>query len=68
MTFQITIGWWLAPALITVAAFLRHWWMHKDDQPSYGYGKIGDAIGEALTLALAIITSLVAWLVWALLR
>lgn len=66
MTFQLHLGWWLLPFAVTIAAFVWRYWVHKDDQPSYGYGRIGAGLGELLTLAAALIVSLVAWLIWAL--
>jgi len=68
MTFEIKLGWWLVPVAVTLATLIWQWWVHKDDPPSYGYGSVGSALGQCLTLAAAIIVSLVAWLVWALAR
>lgn len=58
----ITIGYWGIPALLTVAAFL---WAHAvTPTPSSGYG--ADLTG-LVTFGAALIFSLLAWLVWAVL-
>jgi hypothetical protein len=68
MTFEITFGWWLAPLTITLMTFVWHWWMHKDEiDPGSVYGVIGRGLGEALTLLVAAVVSLLAWLIWAVL-
>jgi len=66
MGITIHLGWWLAPLAVTAAAFIWHWWVHKDEVTGTGYGAIGDALGQLLTFSAATIASLIAWLVWAL--
>jgi len=66
MAFEIHASWWLIPAGITLAAFAWHWWAHRDEPDAQGYGAIGQGLGQALTLMVAAIVALVAWLVWAL--
>lgn len=64
----ITLGWWIAPLVMTVLVFAWRAYMHKDDGPSFGgYSAIGAGIGAALTLLAAVVVSLIAWLIWALL-
>ena len=66
MTFSVSLGWWLLPALVTIAAF--GWSTHRQDRsPSGDYGKIGQGIGNAVLHGIALIVSLIAWLVWSIL-
>lgn len=66
MTFEITFGYWLIPAIVTVIAFGWHLWMHKDEPKTHsGYGNIGAAAGRLITLFMAAIVALVAWLIFA---
>jgi hypothetical protein len=67
MTLTIEFGWWLAPALVTVAAFGWYAIWSIQQPASSGYGAIGDGLAHALLLSIAIIASLVAWLIWAVL-
>ena len=64
MTFTIAFGWWLIPFSVTLAAFAWHSWVHWGEQSSGGYGAIGYAFGWAVTVAAALIVSLVAWLIY----
>lgn len=62
---NIPIGLWLYPAVITAASFF--WaWRNEDRKPSSDYGNIGKGIGNAMIYGLALIVSLMAWLIWAL--
>ncbi|RJT42001.1 hypothetical protein D3227_04800 [Mesorhizobium waimense] len=65
MTFTIQLGWWLVPALITAAAFGWSTWQ-QDRSPAYDYGKIGQGIGNAVMHGIALIVTLAAWMIWAL--
>ena len=56
----ITIGYWGIPALLTVAAFL--WSEAVTPKPRSGYDFTG-----LVTFGAALIFSLLAWLVWAVL-
>ncbi|MCX5513408.1 hypothetical protein C3941_23760 [Kaistia algarum] len=60
MTFTITAGWWLAPLAITIGVWL---WAFAKSSNSRG----AFDIGPALFMGSALIASLAAWLVWALL-
>lgn len=69
MSFELALDWWLLPLAITAGSFIWRWWMHMDEGPARGYGYIGRAIGGGglLTLSVALVVSLTAWLVWAVL-
>ena len=59
----LTIGWWAVPAFITIAAL----YMALREQPAptgrdYGAGGV---IGLMFVMA-ALVVSLIAWLIWAL--
>lgn len=60
----ITLGWWALPAAITIlsigSAFL------PDSSPR-GYGDLGSGIVGMFHLLIAVIVSLAAWLLWAVL-
>lgn len=65
MTFTIAYGWWIAPLAITVAAW---GWCWSTSRPvGSGLGAVGASFGEGLRMASALIVTLVAWLIWALL-
>lgn len=68
MTFSITLGWWLLPVIVTLGAFGAYAWWQADQKPSGGYGRIGDALGSLIMFGGVLIVSLVAWLIWALVR
>lgn len=57
------VGWWMLPLAITVAAFVRHFWLFRHDDigadPVIATAWLF-AFVEALTISLA------AWLAWAL--
>lgn len=64
MTFTVMLGWWLLPAFITATSFT--WaWLAGDHSSSSGYGHIGKGLGNALIFAVALVASLIAWLIWA---
>jgi hypothetical protein len=65
----ITLGSWLVPALITVALLLAVRLFGPRMQPQNGnmFPDMGGALIELLTYAAALIVSLLAWLIWALL-
>lgn len=67
MTVYIPFGWWLLPLAITVAAFIWQWWILKDKTTGGDYGPIGLAVFQAITFLGALVVSLFAWLVWAVL-
>lgn len=59
MTLTIAFGWWLAPALITIAAFA---WAMQDKYTGGSYNFAG-----LFTLPFAGCVSLAAWLAWSVL-
>jgi hypothetical protein len=64
----ITVGWWVLPLAVTLGAFIA-WWRWEAGQPApSGYGAIGAGLASLIMGAGVVIVSLVAWLVWALLR
>tara|TARA_Y100001933_G_C18936421_1_gene537598 strand:- start:202 stop:408 length:207 start_codon:yes stop_codon:yes gene_type:complete len=65
MAFTVDFGWWLLPLAITLAAFGRLWVWSAQQPPSSGYGAIGTVMAHAFLFAIALIVSLVAWLVYA---
>ena len=67
MTFTIEFGWWLAPLAVTLATFIAATWMNRDICGGGDYSFSGFWAGINY-LIFWIIPSLIAWLVWALLR
>ena len=66
MAVTVLFGWWTLPFGATIAAFL--WaWVLSDKSPSSDYGNIGKALGNLILYGVAIIFSLIAWLIWAVL-
>lgn len=59
MTINISFGWWLVPLAITLLSILWAVWVLDEEARQMG--------GIFYSGAIAIIVSLVAWLVWALL-
>jgi hypothetical protein len=57
----ITLGWWVLPLMVTIAAFVAAG-SYRPRPSGYGYGDITGA----LLVMVALIVSLIAWLVWAL--
>lgn len=64
MSFTVTLGWWVLPAAVTLIAF--GWYGAWEDRqpPPSDYGAIGDGLARMLLLALALIASLIAWLIY----
>ena len=58
----ITIGWWALPFVLTCAAFLDAYMAEDKNQRGMMAGLDGIIFG-----ALALIVSLIAWLIWAVL-
>lgn len=67
MTFTISWGWWLVPALLTLAAFIWYRVQVRSLPPSSGGYGMG-AVTELVIALMAACPVLVAWLIWALLR
>ena len=64
MTFTIAFGWWIAPAIVTAAAFA--WAIHMQ-QPNRGGDYNFTPLFNALWFVVAAVPSLAAWLIWSLL-
>lgn len=67
MSYTITLGWWLLPAVLTIVLLLWAIWPREDEQPSGGYFDFF-FLPAMFRSALALIVSLIAWLIWALVR
>lgn len=65
MTISLSLGWWLAPLAVTIIAFAWHFLLWANQPPPSGYGAIGDGIAATASFLLALVVSLVAWLIWA---
>ncbi|WP_343518113.1 hypothetical protein [Sphingomonas sp.] len=65
MTFTLSADWWLAPAIVAVAAFAWAAWADRDNRPRGDYSFSG--IASAFVYGIALIVSLIAWLIWAVL-
>jgi hypothetical protein len=62
MTASITIGLWVVPLFVTIFALFAAY-RSFGDEGTYGAGQIVNLI----YLGLAVIVSLIAWLIWAVL-
>jgi hypothetical protein len=63
MTITIGLGWWLAPAFITIALFVAvAWWSAAELQANdrFGIGALFSLIGYTF----AALLSIIAWLIW----
>lgn len=66
MSATVTIGSWAIPALVSLAAFIVANVAAPAPRPSSYFPDIGHAIMLAAVNGLAVIVSLVAWLIWSL--
>lgn len=57
----VIIGWWIIPLIVTLVAF---GWVVMRSTSGGGYADIG----AFMDLTVALIVTLISWLVWALLR
>jgi hypothetical protein len=62
MNATINFGWWLLPAAITIALL---WWASLNKSPPDRWGM--NHFFDAVLYLLALIPSLIAWLIWAVL-
>lgn len=68
MEFQFTIGWWMIPVAMTVVSLSWAIPMRKDERPDGSmFSGFSYAFGGGFRILFAVIISLVAWLIWALL-
>lgn len=67
MNWTITIGSWVIPALVTAVVLV--WFVVVGSRPtqSRGYATIGEGMVFIVQGASALIVSLIAWLIWAVL-
>ncbi|TIW11279.1 MAG: hypothetical protein E5V66_14030 [Mesorhizobium sp.] len=66
MTISIALGWWLAPAFITVVAFMAARLLGPRMRSNGGIGEVVVGLMELLCYGAAAVVSLLAWLIWAL--
>lgn len=72
MSFSISLGWWLLPALITTLSFAwavmlgRRQCASSPRGGDYNFAPLFDGIFCIIMLLLAAVASLIAWLVYAL--
>jgi|GEM_PF-1821831 len=66
MELTVTFGWWLLPLAVTLLSFGFSLVRVGTSEPYGDYGMIGQALAFAFMMALSLIASLVAWLIWAL--
>ncbi|ASY64469.1 hypothetical protein SJ05684_c30450 [Sinorhizobium sojae CCBAU 05684] len=66
MELTVTFGWWLLPLAVTLLSFGFSLVRVGKSEPYGDYGMIGQALAFAFMMALSLIASLVAWLIWAL--
>jgi hypothetical protein len=61
MTLTFTLGWWMVPLAFTALALVTSLALGDDR------GDLGSGIATMMRLGLAVIVSLIAWLIWAVL-
>jgi hypothetical protein len=66
MTFSVGFGWWLLPTMVTVVAFTIAVFMSRSDGSHGEFAAIGNAFVALVIYGMALIASLLAWLIWAL--
>lgn len=60
----ITLGWWLAPLVVTILSFIGWlWYQSSNSTGSDTYG-IGSLINMFMLLVICVVPSLIAWLLW----
>ncbi|CUA89810.1 hypothetical protein Ga0061061_1106 [Chelatococcus sambhunathii] len=64
MTITINAGWWLLPSAVTMALFIWAAIAAREDGGTYGAGHVYNL----LIYLVAAFGSVVAWLIWSLLR
>ncbi|MBB3313649.1 putative membrane protein [Rhizobium sp. BK196] len=67
MTVTISLGWWILPMAITLIAFIVAGGMCRTEGGHGDYASIGNAVVGLVVLGAALIVSLIAWLIWAIL-
>ncbi len=64
----IELGWWLAPALVTLATFIAANHMCSDSSGGGGFMDMSSFFDMVTYMIFFVIPSLVAWLIWALIK
>jgi hypothetical protein len=67
LLISIHLGWWLLPAAITVLAVLLAMGACRPQRIG-AYGSIAQAVAWAMAMLAATIVSLIAWLLWLVIR
>jgi hypothetical protein len=65
---NIHVGTWVFPLIVTILAFGFVLFMSRNDGKAHGYAAAGAGVISLLLYCCAVILSLVAWLIYALLR
>lgn len=63
MTFKLDFGFWLLPTLFTTVCWAWAIWAF-DTKPAHDYGRIGKAFSNLMIAGVALIATLVGWLVY----
>lgn len=68
MTLELSLGSWMLPAIFTFAAIGGWFWLGVKEQPRGGsmFPDFGGMLMEMGGYVIAILVSVIAWLVWAL--
>ncbi|MFG1465278.1 hypothetical protein V5F77_20550 [Xanthobacter sp. DSM 24535] len=72
MTISISLGWWLLPAIITVASYASALVLSARSASrtprggNYNFGSMWDAMLAVVLLLIATVISMAAWLAWVL--
>lgn len=64
----ITLGWWLLPAFVSVAGFIAAFLMCHDDHSGGGFLDLSGFFHMVTWLVVFVVPSLIAWLIWSLLK
>jgi hypothetical protein len=69
MTFTLSVGWWLVPAIITIALLVGWRLFGVRMQPNRGsmFPDAGGALMELCGYLVATLLAVIAWLIWAVL-
>jgi hypothetical protein len=67
MTLTLGFGWWLLPTAVTIISFVVALYKGQDEESHGDYASIGNAMVAIVVYGAAIIVSLLAWLIWAVL-
>lgn len=70
MTITLSLGWWLAPAILSVVLLVgwRIFGVRMQPNNSSMFPDAGGALMELCGYLVAALLSVIAWLIWAVLR